>query len=326
MVYILIVTYGRRWQYLSAILEQVCSMNDVRIVIMDNASDYPLDENLKAFDPSRVVYLSSVRNLGSAGGFHLAMQYALKAEDCSHIWLLDDDNLPDPDCLEVLRKNRHLLDTPGVGTSALMCLRADRKYLVNVASGAPVERNFPQPNAFLGFSIRKLLLLRSGGSDAMATPVEHAAIPCAPYGGLFFSKTLLHQIGLPDERFFLYADDFEFTMRITNAGGNIWLLGKAVIHDLEPSGQDMERSGQRLPVFLRRDDNRLFYSVRNYIYFQKKYLVNRPWVFALHRILYTGYLFILSAFTGRLARFNRFQEAVRDGLSGVFNNSKYPLN
>ncbi len=53
--------------------------------------------------------------------------------------------------------------------------------------------------------------------------------------GLFFHKDLIEKIGLPDESYFLYVDDFDFTYRITKAGGEIWMVTNSHLHDLESS-------------------------------------------------------------------------------------------
>ena len=56
-----------------------------------------------------------------------------------------------------------------------------------------------------------------------------------PYGGLFFHRSIIDIIGLPDTNYFLYGDDFDFSYRITKKGGKIFLVTQSVIEDLEKS-------------------------------------------------------------------------------------------
>lgn len=103
------------------------------------------------------------------------------------------------------------------------------------------------------------------------------------------------------------------------------MLKDAVVQDIEQSGLGIEKKGLRLPFMIRSSDPKIFYSVRNFVYFQANNMITNRFWFGINKGIYTGYLFILSALSGRLLLFRRFQEAVRDGLNGHFDNKKYPL-
>lgn len=71
------------------------------ILVIDNASQTPVLTSLlpKSGRSSRV--LRSEVNGGPAGGWAVALRYFL-GSDFTHAWLMDDDMLPEPECLDTL--------------------------------------------------------------------------------------------------------------------------------------------------------------------------------------------------------------------------------
>ncbi len=84
---------------LRAIAAQTCP--PVAVLVVDNASTPPVD--LRAYDLllDNISLLRSDINGGPAGGYALGLDRFLK-DGYPHAWVLDDDMLPDPECLERL--------------------------------------------------------------------------------------------------------------------------------------------------------------------------------------------------------------------------------
>ena len=218
MTYVIIVTYGDRKQFLEQILFFFNTYTSLQLVIINNNSEYSVNEINLVLNNPNVFIINSAVNKGSAWGYKTGIQYACNQQNCEMIWLLDDDNLPETNTLEILQSQyEHLQSHSNFKHFALMPFRTDRSYLSNVIQGEPIKWNFPQKNAFLGFHIFKLhfKLVKKLNLLKRKSHSSNFVIPCAPYGGFFFHKDLIKLIGLPDERFFVYADDFEFTYRIT---------------------------------------------------------------------------------------------------------------
>ena len=100
-VAVVIVTYNRA-DLLSRMLDGLAVQTRPvdAIFVIDNAStDHTRDVLVRDDLPLRVTH--SQDNLGGAGGFHLGVR---QAYDAGHdrIWLMDDDVVPVPTCLEVL--------------------------------------------------------------------------------------------------------------------------------------------------------------------------------------------------------------------------------
>ena len=328
MTYVVIVTYGNRRLFLEKVLSFFTAYNSLQIVIVNNNSEYSVDRINLVLNNPNVFIINSTENKGSAWGYKTGIQYAYNQENCEMIWLLDDDNLPEKNSLEILQTKFDQLKLQYTNNNfALMAFRTDRRYLSNVVDGEPINWNFPQTDAFLGFHLFKLYffifkifkLFKKDGKNKILE------IPCAPYGGFFFHKDLIKFIGFPDERFFVYADDFEFTYRIQEVGGSIFLINDARINDLEPTWQDNKEKRMFSPNILEVDSNKVYLSTRNFVFFQKKHLVKNAFIFNLNRIVYSNYLSLLAFLKGKQVNYRRFLEATDDGLKGNFNNKKYPI-
>ncbi|HEX4977483.1 MAG TPA: glycosyltransferase, partial [Nocardioides sp.] len=106
------------WNRLGLLRRLVRALEDASVrpdvlVVVDNASDDGTAQWLGAGEsvlPMRVVSLAE--NTGGAGGFHEGIRAALD-EDADLLWLMDDDGLPTPDCLERLLERRDEWDLWG---------------------------------------------------------------------------------------------------------------------------------------------------------------------------------------------------------------------
>lgn len=322
-LYIIIVTYNNRWNFITRSLEKLNQFNpNVNIVIVNNGSHSPDDYFLNAFKFQSQIILNAESNLGSAAAFKKGILHVTNISNDCLILLLDDDNIVDQNSVVLLISawNNKVSDFD-VDTFAVMGLRTQRKYLMNTANGFLVASQFPQNNEFLGFGKRLIDNRFIKRKDIIKS--EFIKIPCAPYGGFLFHIALISQIGLPDERFYVYADDFEFTYRITKNGGSIFLIPDAKIEDIEESWQVKPSKSVFKPKFLFPQNPLIYLSVRNFVYFQSKNLVTSRFVFTINRFLYSFFLLVIAIFTGRLNEFNRFSRAVSDGLKGKFDNNYY---
>jgi rhamnopyranosyl-N-acetylglucosaminyl-diphospho-decaprenol beta-1,3/1,4-galactofuranosyltransferase len=79
------------------------SVPPAAVVVVDNASDPPVAPRRLAGGRGAVAVsvVRSETNLGPAGGWALALG-EFRSSVFDHAWVLDDDIVPDPDCLEVL--------------------------------------------------------------------------------------------------------------------------------------------------------------------------------------------------------------------------------
>lgn len=318
------VTYGERARFVTRLLERLRTLNIGRVVVVDNASAPASAAALAAQAaavPPAIALLRQPENLGSAGGYGAGLEAAARENPGGWVWLLDDDNLPEPAALGELVAvwNRYATE-PGDEHLALLSLRPDRPYLRRAAAGIALDRAYPRPSSFLGFDWRDLpaklrarLRPTAARSETAATR-EAVAIPYGPYGGLFFRLAALRRIGLPDARYFLYGDDNEYTLRWTARGGRLLLVPASVIADQESSWSVERPAAASFARLLQGGtDARVYYAVRNQVANERRHRVRRHWLYLLNR---GGYLTGLTAWgllRGGVARLPLICRAVRDG-------------
>jgi len=324
---VLIVTYGNRWKYLNQVLLRLIADDYVRrITIINNNSDYNLLEEVAALHTNKIAVIDLEQNTGSAYGFKHGLEYLAAQPETGLILLLDDDNLPDAGCISGLVGHwDQLSNMSKENNTALFAHRPNRAYLRHAAKGIATHLFFPLKNHYLGFHLfrpdiwlmKKIyprFILRSKKDK------QQVSIPCAPYGGLLLHKNLIRITGLPDERFFTYADDFEFTFRITLAGGTVLLLPHHTITDIDTPLVNTRKKDMFSAKFLDMELFRLYFLMRNTMYFTKKCLVTSNFIFTINRVIYNSYIFLLSLAFQKKRSFNVFKKAVKQGLKGDFDN------
>lgn len=238
-----IVTYGDRFDLFSQVIEAVWKEDIDKIVLVSNGSfDRSHKRALeleKRYHPVLMVH-HLPDNCGSAGGFKKGLEIALQTA-CDYIWILDDDNKPAPGALGIL-KRFWVLETneQDKQDTALSSLRKDRENYLQALLRNDPDLILQPVNNYAGFHIKTIShKIKERICPAEATPelihLPALKLKAAAYGGLFFHKELLKKIGLPNESFVLYSDDFDFTYRIALKGGGIWLLPSSILHDVETS-------------------------------------------------------------------------------------------
>ncbi|WP_184544767.1 glycosyltransferase [Mucilaginibacter sp. FT3.2] len=319
-VCVLTVTYANRWQFLEQVLNRLLSLAQVtQVVVVNNASVYSVDTKVAGLNNNRVTVLNNTENIGSAGGYKQAIEYAYLQTDADMVWLLDDDNLPDEHALATLLTRWD--EIAGANNKkALYCLREDRLPHVKIARGESPERYYLVPDNFMGFSVFNILKNRGyKKNDRFGKDVPYkdkAVMPYVPYGGLLMHRSLIEVIGYPDEQFFVYVDDSEYTYRITQSGATIWLIPACKVIDVDTSQGINYQAKPFHSHLLDLWSFRTYYSVRNRMYFYAKVAGSSAFVFGLNKSLYLFYLWVVSILSGKRGEYSKLVSAVNDGLRG----------
>jgi GT2 family glycosyltransferase len=331
------VTYGQRVGLLSAVVDALASMElaqqVVELIIVDNGSHATTKQYLAQLcaRDARVKIVDLPENLGSAKGFSAGLRAAANGQ-ANFVWMLDDDNRPEPGALRQLLLAVEKCDE----NSAFMSLRTDREHLVRYAAGEAKENCFPRPNTFSGFSLLGSIvkngrrLLRSSPPAPMHTPGEIREIPVAEYGGFFFRRRMLDRVGFPREDFILYGDDHEFTLRFTTHKAPIYLVPKSELIDIERSWNAQPRRSSTyfflpfIPLKCGPDmKKRMYYTVRNRVYMETHALRENLPMYCLNSAALLTIMALLSSVAVLLHRsFEPFRgpavvfRAVMDGIRG----------
>ncbi len=319
------VTYADRIGYLRELLSRAFDVEEIaRAVIVSNASTSNLELLERQWGPRlRVIRLQ--QNTGSANGYAAGIAAAL-ADGAPYIWLMDDDNAPKKGALDTL--HRHLLHSISVrGAESAAVLGFRPTHQADIANGVDVERAYPPRSSFFGFHYRQIpfkIWRRIRPNKTPRSPARVVAVPYAPYGGLLASSALFERIGLPMCELVLYADDTEYTYRITAGGGMIELVTDAELEDLEGSWNLKEKYPNAFIGWLEgKSDLRAFYAARNQAWFDKHVWTESGVTHAINRLTYHSVLKLLSLKTGKKGRHDLLIKAIRQGELSLLGTSEF---
>jgi GT2 family glycosyltransferase len=188
--------------------------DSLEIIVVDNAStDGSLEALQKVWgDQEKVHIIALDDNYGFAKANNIGIRWAME-QGCSTYVLLNNDTEIKEDTLERLLKcsqEHKALVVPKV-------LYADRPGVIWYAGGnltpviwKPVHRGLNQKDT---------------GQYDREEKCDFANGCC-----LLMTKEIIEKIGYLDERFFLYYEDTEYSLRARAAGVEIWYCGQAVVY------------------------------------------------------------------------------------------------
>lgn len=217
------------------------------VIVVDNASDQPLDAVLAPCPDLRLLRLPD--NLGPAAAFGLGIREAL-AGGADFVWMMDDDGLPaDQGCLSGL-----------LATAA----REDADLV------SPLIRDIDHPER-LAFPIRQ-----RGRTRFTVAALEDAPLIddfAHLFNGALVASRVFARIGLPDPRLFIRGDEVEFLLRARRAA--LRVLTDQRLSFLHPScGREIHPIlGGRFYAMVPDDATKCFYQFRN-----------RGWIFARYHM------------------------------------------
>ena len=182
-----VVTYNRR-DLLVRCIEALRAQAD-ELVVVDNAST---DGTAEALAERGVRTLRLDENAGSTGGFAAGVRVALET-GADWLWLMDDDAEPEPGCLE-----------------RLLAAEGDAAALAPAVVRADGELDLGHRGHLRG--------------RARALPLEAYVAGEAPeigyftWVGVLLQASAVRAAGLPKAEMFIWADDYEYSLRIHEQG------------------------------------------------------------------------------------------------------------
>lgn len=209
----IVVTYNRK-DLLLGCIEHLSALKNAKadILIIDNASTDGTREALEnLIDSQAIIYCNTGANLGGAGGFQYGMKEALR-RGYKYLWLMDDDVYPEPESLEAL-------------LSADRELNGKYGFLSGIArwtDGTPCKMNIQKTG------LKKTIEDYSSPTVPviMATSVS-----------FFVKAETVMEVGLPIKEFFIWADDFEYSRRISLKYPCYAVNGSIVVHNMKSNNK-----------------------------------------------------------------------------------------
>ncbi|OYT15066.1 MAG: hypothetical protein B7C24_15020 [Bacteroidetes bacterium 4572_77] len=216
-----VVTYNRLELLKKVVLSlRQQTVKPHKIYIVNNASTDDtstwLDEQLKESDDLIVI---NQANLGSSGGQYTSIKSMFEA-GYEWIWIMDDDVMPAPTCLEELTKD--LLKDE---------VRAPLRYDIQQKPymNDTIELNLTNP-------LKSIWTRIIDEKD-----FENSKIPAEgiTFEGPLFHRSIIEKVGYPEKPFFIFADDTEYMIRVKKVGGTCVIMRDARLNRLLPVPEDM---------------------------------------------------------------------------------------
>lgn len=230
------IMYGDRWKFLSQVI--IAVMRDpyiTKLVIVDNGSKNKeeIENGIREYG-DRVTVLRQEKNLGSAGGFAVALEYA-RGTDCDYVFILDDDSVPEEGAIMSFIEIMRLFPDKKVvlsGSRDNVLDNKERFYKPSIPDDSPRETFFEV------FSFKKLTHFIKLFSWRKKKIKRGPFIPIIPtegfvYGGAFIHIEAVREAPLPDASLFLYGDDVEYSWNIKKLGYESYLCSKPRIKDVD---------------------------------------------------------------------------------------------
>jgi hypothetical protein len=206
---------------LDSLTDTLAQFENARVLLIDNGSgDDSVTQFRAAFDThtfcARIGLLALPNNVGFAAGNNAALRRALASpEPPEYVWLLNSDTLA----------RAHALD------ALITCMETHSRAGV-VGSRLENQDGMPQRSAFRfpGIVSEWEMTLRWGWMTrrcarwvvAPPPPNKEARTDWVPGASMLLRRAALEQIGLLDEKFFMYFEDIDFCLRAQQAGWETW--------------------------------------------------------------------------------------------------------
>ncbi|KAB2370838.1 glycosyltransferase [Actinomadura montaniterrae] len=204
-----------------------------RIVVVDNASGDGTAEMVRTrFPDAELLELS--RNTGGAGGFAAGIAHALKG-DADWLWLMDDDTVPEPGALAAL-----LAAATGPDSDAPVLVGS--RVVWTDGRDHPMNTPRRKPRA-------------SAAETERAAAVNGYPVRSASFVSVLVDAVRVRERGLPVADYFLWNDDFEFTMRLLRGRRGLVCRDSVVVHKTRTFGSTDADPGERF-----------YYEVRNKVW------------------------------------------------------------
>lgn len=193
-----VVTYNRLELLklnISALEKQTYKLS--KIYIVNNCSTDGTDRYLAEYNNNPLFEIITLdKNIGGAGGFATGIKKAV-LDHCQWVWVMDDDTIPDEHALTRLMAATKLKQQTGFVCSKVIWTDG-KPHAMNKAN--PIEQSEESFNSY-------------------STPdIPAFLIESATFVSTLINADAILKVGLPIKEFFIWADDIEYTQRISQNG------------------------------------------------------------------------------------------------------------
>jgi hypothetical protein len=257
---------------LSSVFKSDLGNYHLQVIVADNASSDGSVEMLRKEFP-KVILVESKENYGFAKGNNAGLTKAKGR----YILFLNSDTEVFPETLRIMLD--YMERNPKVG------LATCRVEFVDGSLDPASHRGFPTPgNAFTYFSGLEKLFPHSkvfSGYHLGYLDLQTSHQIDTPTGAFYLvRKKVIDEVGSFDERYFMYAEDIDLSLRIKKAGWQIMYLPLTkIIHFKKQSGRAKKEAGEVTPAAKEIREKTIGYFFNSMkLFYDLHYKDKYPWV------------------------------------------------
>lgn len=249
---------------LHSLVSEVPSVPGTQVVVVDNASNDGSVERIQGAIHREnwgdwVTFMPLDRNGGYAAGNNAGIRPALEAEHPpEYILLLNPDTVVRPNALKALVNFMDAHPEVGIAGSRL-----------EDPDGTPQQSAFRFPNVWaeLDGGLRLGVVSRLLSRWSIAPPVKDEIHQTDWVAGasMIVRRQVFEDVGLMDEKYFLYFEEVDFCLAANRAGWSCWYVPESrVVHFVGQSSgvTDTKSKPKRRPTYW--FDSRRRFFVKNY--------------------------------------------------------------
>lgn len=203
----IIVLNWNGWRDTASCIDSLSTLdypNAVVIVVDNGSTDDSVDRIRK--HPGKFVLLETGANLGFAGGNNVGIRYALDL-GVDYVWLLNNDTTVEPQTLSAMVSVGESDHQVGVVGSVLYYM--DEPDKIQAWGGGSVNQLF---------GISRLLV---------HSPTDEQRLHFISGASMMLRRTAVEDVGMLDDRFFMYWEDTDLSFRLRKAGWKIQVAPSA---------------------------------------------------------------------------------------------------
>lgn len=232
---------------------------DYRIIVVDNGSKELLSfSNLFLKKNTRIDLLRSESNLGFSGGNNLGIQHAIDHYDSDYYLLLNSDTIVSKEFAQELYKMMKKDPKIGLAASKIYFHRgheyfensykeAEKHHVLWYVGGKVDWTNL------LSYHIGIDEIDRGHFDEEKETDYATGCV-------MMISREVIERVGRLDDRFFLYSEDVDFSLRVHEAGFKVMYCPNSVVY--HKIGRSTGGAGSPLQQYYQ-TRNRLFLTFRH---------------------------------------------------------------
>jgi len=220
MLTVSIVTYHNPIYEIDSLLDSILLTRIDRIFIIDNSKN-DLLRILEKKSP-KIQYIHS-QNIGYGSAHNIAIREAISMGSIYHI-IVNPDIQFEPDVIDKLCTYMDLNNDIGQIMPKIVYPNGELQYLCKMVP-TPMDLIFKRfiPKCFTRKKIHKFQLRFTGYNKVMNIPYLSGCF-------MFFRVSALKDVGMFDERFFMYPEDIDITRRMHSKYKTIFYPEVSIIH------------------------------------------------------------------------------------------------